>query len=228
MEIQPQTQIAKLVVDLPPSMILFDRWNFDYCFQGQMTLAEAAKRAGMELAEVLSELRRLGRQTVAPIWSEHSISEIIRQLVDVHHAFTARSLVGLRPAVTKVLLTHGPIYDFLSYLSEATEGLFTNLERHMQQENQIIFPMILELERSGDAPPDFLDLLHDLEGDHSELGDNFRLVREISADYKTPDDACTTFRALYSGLMELEKDMKLHIHLENNVLLPRVRGLLSH
>ncbi len=227
MEILPQTPIAKLVVDFPPSMILLDRWHFDYCFQGNQTLAEASAQAGLELSDVLSELRRLSRQTDAPNWNERSISELVHQLIDVHHEFTARSLAGLRPAVTKVLLTHGPFYDFLSYLSEATEGLFANLERHMEIENTQVFPMFLELDQSGKPPPHLADLLMELEGDHTEIGENFRLVREITAGYKTPDDACTTFRALYSGLMELEKDMKIHIHLEHNVLIPRVRKLLS-
>jgi len=126
-----------------------------------------------------------------------------------------------------VLLTHGPVYDFLPYLSEATEGLFANLERHIGQENDLLFPMILKLDQGDPAQPELLDIVVDVEGDHNEIGENFRLVREITADYKTPDDACTTLRALYSGLLELEKDMKVHIHLENNVLLPRVRELMS-
>jgi regulator of cell morphogenesis and NO signaling len=227
MDILPQTSISKLVVDLPPSMLFFDRWNIDYCFQGQLTLASAAEAAGLELAEVLSELRRLNQQTAAPNWNERTLTELIGHLSKVHHAFTARSLTGLRPAVTKVLLTHGPVYDFLSFLSEATEGLFANLERHMDQENDVLFPMILKLDRSGEVPTELKAIYLDLEGEHIEIGDHFRLVREITADYKAPDDACTTLRALYSGLMELEKDMKVHIHLENNVLLPRVRELMS-
>lgn len=208
-------------------MLLFDRWNIDYCFRGHLTLAEAADGAGLELAEALSELRRLNRQTAAPNWNECSIHEVLNQLVEVHHAFTARSLVGLRPAVTKVLLTHGPYYDFLSYLSEATEGLFANLERHMKQENGVFFPLIRQFVDSRLVPETLPDVLVELEGDHEEIGEHFRLIREITANYKTPDDACTTFRALYSGLMEMEKDMKVHIHLENNVLLPKVRGLMQ-
>ena len=36
-----------------------------------------------------------------------------------------------------------------------------------------------------------------------------------------PEGACASFRALYYGLEDLEKDLHRHIHLENNVLFPK-------
>ena len=37
--------------------------------------------------------------------------------------------------------------------------------------------------------------------------------------------ACPTFRGLYTGSMQLEADMHVHVHLENNVLFPRAARL---
>ena len=36
-----------------------------------------------------------------------------------------------------------------------------------------------------------------------------------------PDSACPTYRALYHGLEEFERDLHHHVHLENNILFPR-------
>jgi len=36
-----------------------------------------------------------------------------------------------------------------------------------------------------------------------------------------PDDACDSWRALYAGLAKLAEDLTDHMHIENNVLLPR-------
>jgi regulator of cell morphogenesis and NO signaling len=97
----------------------------------------------------------------------------------------------------------------------------------MEMENEVIFPRFIALEMDPAHSTDgFLDIMLEMEGDHAEIGDSFRLIRETTADYKLPEGACNIFRALYSGLMELEMDMKVHIHLENNILLPRVRQLL--
>ncbi|MBC8405826.1 MAG: DUF542 domain-containing protein [Planctomycetes bacterium] len=228
MDILPQTPVAKVVVDLPASMLLFDHWNIDYCFAGHLTLADAVESMGLEMREVLSELRRLDKQSATPNWGQRSIKDLVAQLMEVHHVFNVDSLAGLRPAVTGVLLTFGPHYDFLPYLSEATEGLFANMERHMEMENEVIFPRFLALEENPvDSTDGFLEIMLEMEGDHAEIGDSFRFIREITANYQLPEESGNIFRALYSGLMELEKDMKVHIHLENNVLLPKVRQLLS-
>ena len=47
-------------------------------------------------------------------------------------------------------------------------------------------------------------------------------MREVTNDYAAPDDACNSYRALYYELEQLEKDLHLHIHLENILLFPRV------
>jgi regulator of cell morphogenesis and NO signaling len=46
-------------------------------------------------------------------------------------------------------------------------------------------------------------------------------MRRLTGGYAPPAHACATYRALYAGLEALEKDLHLHIHLENNILFPR-------
>ena len=43
-----------------------------------------------------------------------------------------------------------------------------------------------------------------------------------SHDFRLPDGACNTWSALWHGLEALETDLHHHIHLENNVLFPRL------
>jgi regulator of cell morphogenesis and NO signaling len=50
-------------------------------------------------------------------------------------------------------------------------------------------------------------------------------IRNLSANFATPPDACPTFHAFYDGLKEFERDLHQHIHLENNVLFPRAIDL---
>ena len=46
-------------------------------------------------------------------------------------------------------------------------------------------------------------------------------IRALSNEYQAPDSACPTYRALYHGLEEFERDLHHHVHLENNILFPR-------
>jgi len=38
---------------------------------------------------------------------------------------------------------------------------------------------------------------------------------------QTPDSACPTYRALYHGLEEFERDLHHHVNRENDILFPR-------
>jgi regulator of cell morphogenesis and NO signaling len=61
--------------------------------------------------------------------------------------------------------------------------------------------------------------------DHDSAGNSLRQMRQVSAAYQAPRDACTSFKALYSALEEFEADLHKHIHLENNILFPRAMAM---
>ena len=49
-------------------------------------------------------------------------------------------------------------------------------------------------------------------------GQILRDLRRWTCDYVPPEEACPSWRALWSGLEALEADLHMHIHLENNIL----------
>ena len=57
--------------------------------------------------------------------------------------------------------------------------------------------------------------------EHDAAGANLKAIRELSGDYTTPTDACTSYRVLNEALAAFEADLHQHIHLENNILFPR-------
>ena len=46
-------------------------------------------------------------------------------------------------------------------------------------------------------------------------------VRFRTLSVQPPEGACPTHRALYNGLEEFERDLRQHVHLENNIVFPR-------
>jgi regulator of cell morphogenesis and NO signaling len=85
----------------------------------------------------------------------------------------------------------------------------------------VLFPAIraIELGRQGTmpiAPP-----IAVMEHEHDRAGALLSELRAITGGYRAPDTACETYRALYHGLSEMEAQMHVHVHLENNILFPR-------
>jgi regulator of cell morphogenesis and NO signaling len=50
---------------------------------------------------------------------------------------------------------------------------------------------------------------------------HLRTMRQASAGYTPPGDACISYQTLYKALADFEADLHQHIHLENNILFPR-------
>jgi regulator of cell morphogenesis and NO signaling len=61
--------------------------------------------------------------------------------------------------------------------------------------------------------------------EHDGAGDALRALRNVTSDYKVPEDACISYRTLYDALQGFEKDLHQHIHIENNVLFPRASAM---
>jgi regulator of cell morphogenesis and NO signaling len=123
----------------------------------------------------------------------------------------------LQKMANRVLAVHGDkMPEVLGELQSVFSALRTELEEHMVKEEQILFPMIAAgMGKQAGGPVSVM------EHEHASAGDALKRLRELTDDYQAPAGACTTWTALWAGLAELESELHLHIHLENNILFPR-------
>ena len=105
----------------------------------------------------------------------------------------------------------------------------TELTLHLQKEEEVLFPYVKQLlqdHRDGVKPSmsnlgEVNNPIKEMENEHESAGDIFKTISKISNKFTPPEEACNTFRALYSKLEEFEQDLHQHIHLENNILFPK-------
>lgn len=237
--LHPETPIGEIAVAIPAAIPLFERLGLDYCCGGNRTLAEAAAAAGADAASLLAELAGLERHPDQRDWSEAALPELIDHIVATHHVYLKEAMPALWQMLAKVVQAHGENHPELARLRRLSGGMFQELDAHLMKEEQILFPMIRSLAGSsgvrqtsafspaGHACGSPEAPMRVMEMEHDQVGTVLRDMRALSGGYVVPDDACTTFRALYAGLAELEEDLHRHIHLENNVLHPRTRALLA-
>jgi len=235
MKVTERTPVGDIVAKYPRAARIFESHRVDYCCGGERPLHEACATAGVSPATILGEL--LDTTTEAPSdrdWTLASLSDLIAHLVSVHHAYLRAELPVLDAQLRKVLLAHGARHgESLTPLSRAFEKLRRELELHLEKEERVLFPGIQRCEQAAlgraDARSAGVCRLHEpiemMEQEHESAGQALRLMRRLTGDYEVPADGCATYRALYEGLIRLETDLHLHIHLENNVLFPRTIGL---
>lgn len=132
--------------------------------------------------------------------------------------------------INKVLEAHGERHgDTISALREVFIALKNELSGHMMKEARILFPMIKRMEATSKAAmPTGASVnqpIRVMEHEHATAGQALAEMRRLTSEYTAPEDACNTFRVLYRQLEELESDLHLHIHLENNSLFPWAAAL---
>lgn len=225
MNISTETPIGRIAADHPLTTRVFARHRLDYCCGGDRTLAAVCEAKGLDPNEVLREVEREcagargADEADAMGWEGASDRQIIDHIVAAYHEPLREELPRLTAMARKVAAVHGELRpDSLPILATSVAALQAELERHMAEEERDVFPRIL-----GGANGDTGDRLADLEHDHAEAGEALERIRELTGDYEVPAEACGTWRALWHGLEDLERTMHEHVHLENNVLFPRVQ-----
>jgi regulator of cell morphogenesis and NO signaling len=207
---------------------VFEKFGIDYCCGGRRPLDDACRSLGLDAVQVRTELDAALAGTPASDrdWNQAPLADLVAHIVTTHHAYLQRELPAISTRLEKVYRVYNERYGpTLTGLPEVYEALRSELESHLQKEEQILFPAIINRERGGaQAPTCFGSVANPIrmmEHEHDNAGAALAEIRRITADFAVPDYACVTYKALMSGLDELERDLHMHIHLENNVLFPR-------
>jgi len=236
MSVDLETTVCDIALEHPQAVRVFESFGIDYCCGGGQSLEEACRQANVGIETVREALRRPADAADASgNWASASLEELTDHIVARHHAFVRRETARLAELLGKVKAKHNTNHPELDRLEELFRALASELKVHMMKEEQVLFPMIRQLEeasREEDADTAaFAGIMFPMErmiSEHEDAGGALRQIRSLTGCFQAPPDACPSFHALYQGLEEFERDLHQHIHLENNILFPsarRVAGL---
>jgi regulator of cell morphogenesis and NO signaling len=220
--------IRELSRAIPRATWVFERYAIDYCCGGDRPLRDVCTKASLPLEEVIEQLERQAAATDEAPPDEADVAALLARIVDGHHAFTREALERAMRLSEKVHRVHGGRHPELGRMRELVVALNADLLPHLAKEETVLFPYLGALGRGQVARPPFGTVKNPvrmMEHEHDAVGVLLRELRDATAGYAPPDDACGSWRALYEVLSDLEKDLHQHIHLENNVLFPKALAL---
>ena len=219
--------LGDLVTADPRRARILEGLGLDYCCNGHRTLDEATRVAGLDVREVAEALDIPGVAPAQPNVGERPNSSFAHDIVDSHHAFMWEEMPRLQGLVDKVLTAHGSLHPELALVQATYAQAISALDPHMTEEERVVFPAISRMEKSQTALAggSLAEPIQQLRDEHEVVGDLFKQIRTLTKGYAVPEGACNSYRAMLTGLEEMELNLHEHIHKENNVLFPRVLEL---
>lgn len=232
MNLESNRTVRELALEIPGATSVFEKVGIDYCCGGQRSLADACASAGVTIEEMMSSLESAKASPApaeAPNFLTATLTELIAHIVETHHVFTKSEIGRLRALLINVHSMHGQSHPELGRLRELFETLGAELEPHMMKEERILFPYVVGMEEAvrTDHPvglPPFGTVANPVRmmmQEHEQAAQLLKEMRQLTSNYSVPADGCLSYQTLYQALDAFEKDLHLHIHLENNILFPR-------
>ncbi len=227
-------QLGEIVNERLGRSRVMEEYGLDYCCGGKRTLEDACAEKGIESNEVIVALRKSDRVSLGTAEKERSqagMGELVDHIVETHHAYLREELPRLTGLIDKCVQAHEENHPELVRVRDVFASLKLELESHMLKEEQILFPIIKELESASDAPSFHCGSVNNpirmMEHEHDNAGEALSRLRELTNGYSPPEDVCNTYRAMLDALSGLELDLHEHIHKENNILFPRASAVES-
>ena len=231
MNFSGKTKVKEIALANPGARQVLETAGVDYCCGGGKSLHEACTGAGVSEQELLKRLRELSQQANAEDanWVAAPLAELTRHIREKHHRYVREAIARIRPLLEKVKARHGENHREIAEIERLFLEVGREMIMHMQKEEQILFPYIDAVELSAKSngalePPFFQTVqnpIYAMMKEHDAAGDLVKQIRQASANYQVPADACTSYTALYQDLRDFEADLHQHVHLENNILFPR-------
>ncbi|MCX7550046.1 iron-sulfur cluster repair di-iron protein [Xanthomarina sp. F2636L] len=230
-----QKQIGQYVAEDYRTASVFSKYGIDFCCKGDRTIEEVCTKNNIDSNTLLSDLDKIvssnANQSIDyKSWPLDLLAEYIEKK---HHRYVEEKTPVLRQFLDKLCKVHGGNHPELFKINELFTASTGELASHMKKEELILFPFIkkmvkAQIEKGAILSPQFETVANPIAAmmqEHENEGERFRQIAELTDNYTPPADACNTYKVTFAMLDEFEKDLHLHIHLENNILFPEAAKL---
>jgi len=216
---------------------VLDAYGIDFCCSGNLTLEEAAVEQHLDKHILEQALTNLNTHPVALFphlnYAKWETQFLVDFIIRTHHNYIRETLPKLPVLSDIVVAKEGSNHPELKLIQALVTDLDQRIKKHLISEEYALFPYLLEMEKLRTGKQVFIaptygkleKSIQSIVQDHNQTALVLKQIRELSLHFQPPYGACDECAAWYELHKEFDADMRLHIHLENNILFPRALAL---
>lgn len=223
--------IGQIVAEDYRSAEVFNKFNIDFCYNGNKKLAEVCKENNINTEIILSELNQSlqNNKNKTHDYNSWPLDLLTDYIEKTHHKYIEQKTPEIKQLLHKLCDVHGRNHPELFEVKKLFDQSAGQLAMHMKKEELILFPFIRKMVAAKQknekiTPPGFGSIKNPIQAmmnEHDVEGDRFKDIASLTNNYSVPEDGCNTYQYTFLTLKEFEDDLHLHIHLENNILFPK-------
>ena len=222
-------EVGQIVATDYATARVFAGYGIDFCCHGEVALEKACEQAGVSVAEVLKALDALEpNKEVAGGFAAWPLDLLIDYVLKIHHRYIRRQGPVTLALLEKVEAVHGEAHPELHELHVLFVESLQELEMHLQKEETVLFPYLLELFDASEQGR-YIEQMHCgtvanpirvMRMEHEGEGNRYHRIAELTNGFTAPADGCNSYRLLMQELEDFVRHLYEHIHLENNLIFP--------
>lgn len=161
-----------------------------------------------------------------PDWAAAPLTELCDHIVERYHVRIREEMPRIERLLQAAREEAGAEDEFFDTLLRGWRALGAELRGHLEKEEAALFPLVTRLERSGEGDLRIAEALFDgLGREHDDAALALVSLARMTSGFRPPDGASPVIRELYDRLERFDIDLREHVRLETEVLLPRARRL---
>lgn len=231
MEIHEDYTIGEIVSKDYRTASVFESLGIDFCIKGDRTINEICENRGIDYQDLVVNIESATSEANIEdyTYDEWELDKLADHIEQVHHKYVEQQIPTIKRHLDKTCELHGAKHPELFEVQNLFNKSAGEFAMHMKREELILFPFIKKMvkaKRQNEVLPvphfgTVKNPVQKMMDEHIDEGARFEKINEITQNYKLPSDACGTYQICFGYLEEFEKDLRLHLHLENNILFPK-------
>ena len=226
--------VREIVIDDYRTAEVFKRWGINYCCGGNLPFDEACDLKQVDKTALQKDLEEATRNVQVSnniAFHEWPLDFLTDYIVHVHHHYLKATFQSLLPLMESFVNGHLKKYPYLGDVKDIFRSLCTELDEHMRNEEESIFPYVKQIISTHKRKEVYGSLFvrtmskplnEVISREHGRISSLVQQLREKTNDYVFTPTACANHQVIYRKLKEFDDDLIQHMHLENNILFPKV------
>ncbi|MCO5241224.1 MAG: DUF542 domain-containing protein [Chitinophagaceae bacterium] len=216
---------------------VFKKYDIDFCCGGKFSIEMICANKNLDTTEVIRELEASIQDTTSTgvyefqDWKPDFLADYV---IHVHHRYLEKAIPDTAAYLDNLTRKHTTQFSYLPELQHTFTAFSDIIVPQQKQEEEAIFPYVRQVARAYQNKESYAALLvrtlrkpveQVMLQEQKRVEDLIRKMRELTRNYTPPENACVSHKVTLKKLLEVDNDTVQHIHLENDILYPRILSM---